>query len=43
MIMESLLQDIFFYAVCGWIAYVLLNDTGGGGTRNRVPSAASTS
>jgi hypothetical protein len=38
--MESFLQDVLFYAVCGWIAYVLLNDTGGGGTRSRVRSAA---
>jgi len=38
--MEALLQDILFYAVCGWIAYVLMNDSGGGGKRDRVHSAA---
>ena len=34
--MESFLQDILFYAVCGLIAYLLLNDSGGGGKRNWV-------
>jgi uncharacterized membrane protein YeaQ/YmgE (transglycosylase-associated protein family) len=38
--MEAFLQDIVFYAVCGWIAYVLMNDSGGGGKRSRLPSAA---
>jgi len=38
--MEAFVQDIIIYAVCGWIAYFLLNDSGGGGKRNRVSAAA---
>lgn len=38
--MESFLQDIVFYAVCGLIAYYLLNDSGGGGKRKRVLTPA---
>lgn len=37
--LEAFLQDIAFYAVVALIAYYLLNDTGGGGKRNRVFSA----
>jgi uncharacterized membrane protein YeaQ/YmgE (transglycosylase-associated protein family) len=37
--MDAFLQDIIFYAVCGWIAYQLLNDSGGGGKRDRLPAA----
>jgi hypothetical protein len=38
--MEAFLQDILFYAVCTVIAYVLLNDSGGGGKRGRLPVPA---
>jgi hypothetical protein len=38
--METFFQDVLFYAVCGWIAYVLLNDSGGGGKRRRAAAAA---
>ena len=38
--MEAFFQDIVFYAVLGLIAYFLLNDSGGGGKRNRAFSAA---
>jgi hypothetical protein len=38
--MESFIQDVLFYALCAWIAYVLLNDSSGGGKRDRVGSAA---
>jgi hypothetical protein len=38
--MESLFQDLLFYAVCAWIAYVLLNDSSGGGKRDRVGASA---
>ncbi len=37
--MEAFFQDITFYAVVGLIAFYLLNDTGGGGKRNRAFSA----
>jgi len=35
--MESFLQDIIFYGVCMLIAYFLLNGSGGGGKRGRLP------
>jgi hypothetical protein len=40
MLMEAFLQDILFYAVLGWIAYLLLNNSGGGGKRRRLPVGA---
>jgi hypothetical protein len=38
--MESFWQDVLFYVICGWLAWVLLNDSSGGGKRRRAPSAA---
>lgn len=37
--MENFLQDILFYGFLLWIAYVLLNDSSGGGKRDRAPAA----
>jgi hypothetical protein len=39
--MESFLQDIVFYAVLALIAYALLNDSSGGGKRQRARMLAS--
>jgi hypothetical protein len=38
--METFLQDILFYAVLALVAWILLNDSGGGGKRLRMPAAA---
>jgi hypothetical protein len=38
--MEAFLQDVLFYAVLAYVAYVLLNGSSGGGTRDRLSAAA---
>lgn len=38
--MDTFLQDVIFYAVLALVAWILLNDSGGGGKRLRMGATA---
>lgn len=38
--MDTFLQDVIFYAVLALVAWILLNDSGGGGKRLRMAATA---